>query len=152
MSSSYVSKPLLAMLESAGLAAPAVARSIIRQTDKNCYPVLRAPHPYIRRLRDATALHVVEIALRYGRLLVSIEQMKDGRIHWMYREFNSRYCSFQCRAQLPASVAIALRRKPLSIVTDEIDILANVRIAGLDEVSASNGWLSLKLSPEWIAF
>lgn len=152
MSKSYVSKPLLAMLESAGIAAPAVARSITRQTDKNCYPVLRAPHPYIRQLRNASGLHVTEVSWRYGRLLVTIEQMKDGRIHWTYREFNSRHCSFQCRVELPETLAIALRGKPLSNLTNDIDVLADVRIAGPDDQSATSGWSCLKLSPDWIAF
>lgn len=152
MTTGYVSAPLLKLLQAAAIQPGAVQRSIINRAGKNTYPVLRAGHPYIRRIRAATALDVTGIAWRYGRLLVSIEQIKNRRVHWFYEEIKSSHCSFRCSAELPETVAIALRGKPLSVVTDTIEILADVTIAGVDEEFAAKGMLSLKLAPEWIPF
>lgn len=152
MATGYVSAPLLKMLQAAALQPATVQRSINNRAGKNTYPVLRAGHPYIRRIRAATALDVTGIAWRYGRLLVSVEQVKDQRVHWFYEEFKSSHCSFRCSAEMPDTVTIALRGKPLRVVTDTIAILSDVTIAGADEELATKGLLSLKLAPEWIPF
>lgn len=152
MTIGYVSAPLLSMLQAAAIQPSAVQRSITNRASKNTYPVLRAGHPYIRRIRAATALDVTGVAWRYGRLLVSVEQIKDRRVHWFYEEIKGSHCSFRCSAELPETVAIALRGRPLSVVTDTIEILANVIIAGVDEELATKGLLSLQLAPQWIPF
>ncbi|CAM3273432.1 hypothetical protein SPAN111604_14315 [Sphingomonas antarctica] len=152
MTSSYLSRPLLTMLGAADVDVRDVQKEIAQQMGGNRYPVLRSDHLFVRRVREATGVHLTVIAWRYNRLLMSIEQIKDGRIHWMYHEFKSSQCSFRCRTQQSAVVTGALRRKHFAVVTDKIGVLADVRIAGLDEHSASEGWLSLKLAPEWISF
>lgn len=147
-----VSQPLLSMLQAGSVAPIAVHTAIAGQTAKYGYPVLRANHPYVRSVRNATSLNVTEIASRYGRLLVSIEQIMDGRITWFYREFKSTYCSFRYPAQLSDTILAALPGRPLRAVTDGIKPLVDVTIAGEDEQYASAGWLALKLTPRWIAF
>ena len=148
----YVSEPLLRMLQAGSLAPSDVQKAIAGQAAKYGYPVLRPGHPYIRRVRSATGLNVTDIAWRYGRLLVSVEQINDRRIHWFYREFKGSYCSFRCPLELPETVLVVLRGRLLAVVTDAIRPLANVTIAGVDEGYASDGWLNLKLAPNWIPF
>lgn len=152
MTTGHLSAPLLKMLQAAAVRPSAVHRLIVDRTAKNTYPVLRAGHPFIQRIRVATALDVTGITWRYGRLLVSVEQIKNQRIHWFYEEFKGSHCSFRCPANPPDTVVIALRGKPLSVVTDTIAVLADVTISGEDHDCAAKGWLSLKLAPEWISF
>lgn len=147
-----MSEPLLRMLQTGSVTPSAVQKAIEGQIAKYGYPVLRVGHPYVRRVRNATGLNVTDIAWRYGRLLVSIEQIEGRRFRWLYREFKGSYCSFRCPAQLPDTVAIGLRGKPLAIVTDAIRPLLDVAIAGLDDNYASVDWLSLKLAPRWMPF
>ncbi len=148
----YVSVPLLRMLQASAVAPSTIQKALARHTEKFGYPVLRVGHPYISRIRSATGLDVTDIAWRYGRLLVSIEQIKDGRIHWFYREFKSSHCSFRCPGELPDAILIGLRGRPLAAVTDAIEPLADVSIVSEDEEHVSAGWLSLKLAPKWIPF
>lgn len=152
MVNGYVSAPLLEMLQAANIRPSAVQRSVINRAAKHVYPVLRTPHPYVRRLQAATGLDVTKISWRYGRLLVSIAQMEDGRVSWGYEEFKGSHCSFRCPAVLPEAVVIALKGKPLCTLTDTIAVLADVTISGIDHDLEPIGGLALKLTPDWIAF
>lgn len=148
----FISEPLLRMLQAGSVTPAAVHKAIAGQAEKYGYPVLRAGHPYVRRTRNATGLNVTDIAWRYNRLLVSIEQIEDRRVRWFYREFKGSYCSFRCPGQIPETAAISLRGKPLDVITNTIMPLMGVTIVGLDEEYSSAGWLNLKLAPTWIAF
>ena len=152
MADRYISKPLLQIISAAKITPAAVHRSITTRSNKHTYPVLTLGHPYVRRVRAATNLDVIGISWRYGRLLVSVEQMKDRRIYWFYKELKGSHCSFRFPAEIPHTVLGSLAGKSLKVVIDEISPLADVIIAGPDEDYATPGWLCLKLAPEWVSF
>lgn len=130
----------------------AVHTSIVKSRASNQHPRLRPGHVYLRRIREASGLNVIEIAFRYGRLLMKIEQLKDRRISWFYNEYKGSLCAFRCPGQVPETALIAARGRPLSTIVNLPAPLGPIKIAGVEEEYAHGGEVSLKLAPGWIAF
>lgn len=152
MNDRYVSAPLLHLLTAAQITPLAVYASIVKARASNQHPRLRPGHVYLRRIRKASGLNVIEIALRYGRLLMTIEQLKDRRIIWFYNEYKGSLCAFRCPAQVPEAVLIAARGRPLSTIVDLPAPLGAIQIDGIEKQYGQNGAVSLKLAPDWVAF
>lgn len=152
MNDRYVSAPLLHLLTAAQITPSAVHASIVKARASNQHPRLRPGHGYLRRIREVSGLNVIEIALRYGRLLMTIEQAKDRRISWFYNEYKGSLCAFRCPGQVPVAALIAARGRPLSTIVNVPAPLGFIKIAGIEEEYAHDGGVSLKLAPDWIAF
>ncbi len=152
MNDRYVSAPLLHLLTVAQISPSAVHASIVKARTSNQHLRLRPGHVFLQRIHEASGLNVIEIALRYGRLLMTIEQLKDRRISWFYNEYKGSLCAFRCPAQVPEATLIAARGRPLQTIVDLPAPLGAVKIIGIDEEHGHNGTVSLKLAPDWVAF
>jgi hypothetical protein len=146
-----VSQPLSDMLKMSNLEPKEVEAAIDHIKRKHRYPVLRGDHEYVQRVRKATGIHLTTIALRYGRLLSSIDHVVSRRDRWTYNEVNGRRCVFRCTAMLPSNLQPALPGRLLGTVVVGIDPLGAVEIIGLEE-QTPEGWLGLMLKPSWIPF
>jgi len=143
----YLSRPLAAILSSAGLGVGDVDDAITGQTARGLAPLLRPGHPHIRKLADTTGINIVSVARRYHRLLVEIEQKSQG-IWWIYREHNRTNADFMCSDVVPDTVAVALGGQPLSVLADPPFEIGTAVIKTASVVEGSG--MSVTVTPLWI--
>ncbi len=144
----HLSRPLAAILSSAGLGVGDVDDAITGQVARGLPPLLRPGHPDIRKLADTTGLNIVSVARRYHRLLVEIEQKSQQGIWWIYREHNRTNADFMCSGVVPDTVAVALGGQPLSVLDDLPFEIATAVIKTASVVEGSG--MSVTVTPLWI--
>lgn len=145
-----VSEPLLALLVQTGITPAAVDAALTHQIARWAQALLRQSHPYVRRVRT-TGVHVVGIARKYRRLLVSIEQRgRNNELLWHYHEYSPRQCFFRCVGTVPETAVAALAGRPLG---DLIQTFPALSMGIIDTAqSTHDGWLDLTLTPSWQIF
>ncbi|WP_066663771.1 MULTISPECIES: hypothetical protein [unclassified Sphingomonas] len=146
----YLSDPLADLLERSGLSPKQVNMSLERQARLR-YPTVLAPgHVYLRQIREHTGVNVVMISRRYRRLLVQIEQMKNGKWQWIYKERSQTDIEFACPADIPHTLEAALPGRPLNSLIDPTTPALGCLI--IDACSRDrHGWLNPSIKPGWRA-
>jgi hypothetical protein len=146
----HLSSPSSSLLDQAGLSAQEVDTAMDELVWAKMSAVLRAHHPLVRHVGDATGINLVQISRRSRNLLIEIEQhAKDGP-GWQYREHTPRRCIFSCRGQVPAMIETALQGELLEKLVIPALALNKVTIANVSETG--DGWLTINVVPDWREF
>jgi len=144
----HLSRPLAAILSSAGLSVEDVDDAITEQIARGLPPLLRPGHPQNCKLADATGFNIVSLARRYHRLLVEIEQKPQQGIWWIYREHNRTNADFMCSGVVPDTVAAALGGRPLSVLADPPFEIGTAVIKTASVLESNS--MSVAVTPLWI--
>ena len=150
MSSSYLSHPFDDLLRRSGLSPTKIDMSLERLARMWQPTVLKPGHVYLRQIRDRTGINVVGISRRYRRLLVEIQQLEDEALLWRYHERSRSDCVFSCAGQIPHALGDALPGRALRALIIPTPALGEMTI---DSVwHDPDGWLDLKVTPQWRPF
>jgi hypothetical protein len=146
----YVSEPLLALLQRAGIAARDVDDALDRQALRWAHTLLRHGDPSVCQLREGSGINVVGIARKYRRLLTEIEQRAaDGSTAWHYRELGRAGSAFRC-APVPATALAALPGRRLGDLIKIDSALAHVTIVEVTRSDSES--IELVIAPRWQMF
>lgn len=112
--------------------------------------ILRRNHPLLESVRQATEINVVGVSRRSHYLLMTIEQHKDGKPSWQYREHSPRRCVFSCRGEIPATIEMALNGELLETLVKPTMALRKTVIRHVGPTG--EGWLNVDVKPAWHSF
>lgn len=145
-----VSGPGLELLRQASIAPDALDSALGDLVGAGACAILRPNHPILEGIRQATRINVVNVSRRSRYLLITIEQQKDGKPSWQYREQSPRRCVFSCRGQLPAAIEVALNGELLEKLVRPTIALHRTVIQQIDPTG--EGWLNVDVTPAWHPF
>lgn len=146
----HLSGPALALLSKSSLAPEDIDEALEELVRNKAGAVLRARHPLVHRIRQATDINLVQIARRSRYLLIEIEQRANDQPLWLYREQTPRHCLFSCSGKLPETIGTALNGELLEKLVIPAAELKDTQIANVDQLE--DAWLSIDVTPTWQEF
>ncbi|MDY7524635.1 hypothetical protein [Sphingomonas sp. 10B4] len=146
----YLSSPALELFNRTGLSPTSVDAALEDLVWGKGSAILRSHHPLVQRIRQVTALNVVQISRRSHYVLLQIEQQKDGAPSWQYREITPLNCNFSCRGQLPTTIEVALNGELLDKLVKPAIAMGGTVIKHVGPTG--DGWLTVDVTPPWHLF
>lgn len=145
-----ISGPAQALLDRAGVSPEEIDTALGEMVSGKGIAILRAHHPLIRHIQQTTSINIVQIARRSRTLLIEIEQQRDNKPFWNYREHRPRWCTFSCPGILPDTIEIALHDQLLDKVVESAIAMTGTKIT--DVSKTDDGWLRFNVVPPWHIF